>query len=135
MAIFNRMQNQQLYCFAQPSVLRTSTPWEERQISLFGFGNDGNLAVRAVPLDDAVFEREQSVVSAHTDVFARADFCAALTDDDVACQNVFAAELLNASALRVRVAPVFCSSLTFFMCHKMCLSYALMDSIFKTESS
>ena len=85
-------------------------------LPLFRYGN-GHFSVCAVPLDDAVCEREERVVSAYADVLSGVDFRAALAEDNVAGQNVFAAELLDAATLRVGVAPVSGSTLTFFMCH------------------
>ena len=102
---------------------------------LFRNGNR-HFSVRAVPLYDAVLEGEQSVVFAHSDVFAGVDFRAALTHNDVARQNKFVAEFFDAQTLCVRIASVLCAALTLFMCHKsIFLSYALTASILITESS
>ena len=55
--------------------------------------------MRAVPLYVAVNKSVQSVVATHADIFARVDFCAALAQNDVARNNVFTAELLDAATL------------------------------------
>ena len=45
------------------------------------------------------------------------EFGAALTDDDVAGENEFAAVFLNTQLLRIAVAAVTAAGLTFLMCH------------------
>ena len=73
--------------------------------------------MRAVPLYYAVRKGEEGVVSTHADILSGVDFRAALAQDYVAGQDVFAAVFLDAAALRVGVAPVSRSSLSLFMCH------------------
>src|SRR5579871_4616421 len=56
---------------------------------------------------DATFDfREQRVVRAHADIEPRMPLRAALTRDDIARDDVLAAERLDAKALARRVAPV-----------------------------
>src|SRR5579872_5606577 len=57
-------------------------------------------------LYDAVRQCEQRVVLTHPDVFARADARAALAHQDVARNNLLAAEALDAQPLCVGVAAV-----------------------------
>ncbi len=44
----------------------------------------------------SVYQGVESVVTTHTDVLARMEFCTSLTNDDVACLASFATEYLNA---------------------------------------
>lgn len=44
----------------------------------------------------SVYQGVESVITAHTDVVARVEFCTSLTNDDVACLTSFATEYLNA---------------------------------------
>ena len=44
----------------------------------------------------SVYQGVESVVTTHTDVVARVEFCTSLTNDDVACLASFATEYLNA---------------------------------------
>ena len=65
-----------------------------------------DLAVQLVESDAAIFERKKRVVAAHADVGAGMKASAALADDDVARDDDFAAEFLNAEALGIAVASV-----------------------------
>ncbi len=80
-------------------------------------GFDGYLAVFLVEDDVSVGKGEQSVVATHSDILAGVEARAALANNDVARYYGFAAELLNAEILRVRVASVLGSALSFFMRH------------------
>src|SRR5258708_32612093 len=62
---------------------------------------------------------EESVVFAASDVQSGLHPCAALANDDRAAWHQLPAESLKAKPLRVRAAPVSCSALSFFMCHKI----------------
>src|SRR5690349_14818963 len=55
---------------------------------------------------DAVRERKECVVLAQADVLARIELGAALTDQNVARENLLTTEALHTEALRVRVAAV-----------------------------
>ena len=74
-------------------------------------------ALCGVPFDGTVFQGEQGMIAANADIVTRVKPGAALADDDIAGKNEFAAITFDAEALGVTVAPVFRSSLTFFMCH------------------
>lgn len=55
---------------------------------------------------EAFDKREQRVVLADADVIARLPFRAALTRQDIAAEDVFAAEFLKPEPLCVRIAAV-----------------------------
>jgi len=65
----------------------------------------------------AVAKSKEREIAAAADVFARMELGAALTDDDVAGENEFAAILFNTQILRIAVATVTAAGLTFLMCH------------------
>jgi hypothetical protein len=56
--------------------------------------------------DEAFDQSEQRIVFAAADVFARLPFRAALARQNVAAENVLAAEFLESQSLGVRIAPV-----------------------------
>jgi hypothetical protein len=68
--------------------------------------------------DFAVHESEDGVVTAKTDVAAWNPLRSALAEDDVACDDGFTAEFLDAKTLALAVATVFDGTLSFFMGHK-----------------
>lgn len=70
-----------------------------------------------VELDVAVRQGEQGPVPADADVHARVELGSALTDNDGAGADGFAAETLHAKTLALAVASVAYTSLTFLMCH------------------
>ncbi len=70
-----------------------------------------------VEFDHAILESEERVITSHAYVQARVESGAALPYDDIACDNLLAAELLYAEALSCAVAPVLTRSLSFFMSH------------------
>src|SRR5690606_41050534 len=57
------------------------------------------------------------MVLAHADVDARVPLGTALTNEDVAWNDGFAAELLHAKALRLGIATVTRATASFFVCH------------------
>src|SRR5690606_23272617 len=61
--------------------------------------------------------RKEGMVLAHADVDARMPLGAALTDDDVAGDDGFAAELLDAEALGFGIATVTRGTASFLVCH------------------
>src|SRR5579884_3841778 len=65
------------------------------------------------PVDEGV----DGVVGAKPDVVARVPFGTTLPDNDVACHDAFAAVLLDAAVLRIRIAAVARGTDAFFMCH------------------
>ena len=78
-----------------------------------------NLALHATrEVDATVAQSEQRVVLATTDVFAGMELRAALTNDDVAGDDVLATEALHAKSLGMRVAAVTGGAKTFFMSHE-----------------
>ena len=81
-----------------------------RLAELFGSRNDGHRAALLVALDGeldgTVLEREQGVILAAADVFARVELGAALADEDAAGGDDLAAVGLDAEVLGVAVPPV-----------------------------
>src|SRR6185503_10906287 len=73
-------------------------------------------------LHDAVDQRIDRVVRAESDVLTRVPLRAALPDDDVAGDDVLAAELLDPAILRVAVAAVARRADALFMCHDILAS-------------
>ena len=71
-----------------------------------------------VEKDSASHESEDGVVTAKTDVTAWNPLRATLAEDDVATDDGFAAEFLDAKTLALAVATVFDGTLSFFMGHK-----------------
>ena len=74
-------------------------------LPLFRYGN-GHFSVRAVPLDDAVYESEERVVLAHAYVFTGIVHRSALTNDNVARLCELTAEQFDAESLAFRLAAV-----------------------------
>jgi hypothetical protein len=66
----------------------------------------------------AVHEGEDGVVTTEAYVATRHPLGATLAEDDVACDDGFAAEFLDAKTLALAVATVFDGTLSFFMGHK-----------------
>src|SRR5690606_32160645 len=60
---------------------------------------------------------KEGMVLAHPDIDARMPLGAALTDDDVARNHGFAAELLDAEALGFGIATVTRGTASFLVCH------------------
>ena len=61
--------------------------------------NNVDLTVCLIESYFTVSQSEECVVTTHAYVFTRVETCAALAEDDVACDYGFAAEFLNAEAL------------------------------------
>jgi hypothetical protein len=66
-------------------------------------------------LNCAIDEGKQRVVLAYANVLTSANGASALSDDDVACQNVLTVGLLNAKALGLTITAVLGRTYTFFM--------------------
>jgi hypothetical protein len=66
-------------------------------------------------LNGSVDESKQRVVLANANVLTCANCASALSDDDVACQNVLTVRLLNAKALGLTVTAVLGRTYTFLM--------------------
>jgi len=65
----------------------------------------------------AVHERENGVIAAEANVFAREKFRASLAHNDIAGEHHFAAESFYAEPLADAVAAVLNATLSFFVCH------------------
>ena len=65
----------------------------------------------------AIDQGENGVVAAKADVLARHELGPALANNDIACNDGFAAKSLNAESLAYAVATVLYAALSFFMCH------------------
>ena len=65
----------------------------------FCFGQDVDAAAFLIEVDSAVFQGEDGVIAAETDVAAWAPFGAALADQDVTGDDCFAAEFLDSETL------------------------------------
>src|SRR5688572_1715201 len=68
-------------------------------------------------LHDAIHQGEERIILATADVAAGVELGAALTDQNVAGDDVLATEPLDAEALRVRIATVAARADSLFMCH------------------
>src|SRR5207247_9983947 len=78
-----------------------------------------DLAARAgAERHHAVGGREKSVITADADILAGVHPGAALTDQDVARQDLLAAEALHAQPPAVRVAAVARGAACFLVCHR-----------------
>ena len=80
-----------------------------------------HLAVLAhtLELDLAVDQSEQGVVLADTDVVARMNVRASLTNEDVASQNELTVSALRAESLRLRITAVLGGAAAFLMCEEL----------------
>ena len=98
-------------------VERTAGPMEGRRRKMKGrrlrsarcrgrYGNEGSAVGLAFEHDMAFHGGEDGMVTAHADPCARVPFRAPLPRDDVAGNNYFAAEFLDAQATPRCVAPV-----------------------------
>src|SRR5699024_2339797 len=75
------------------------------------------VAAHALEVNAAVDQREQRVVAADADALTGMDVGAALTDQDVAGQNVLTVAALDAETLGLRVTAVLGGAYAFFVCH------------------
>ncbi len=78
---------------------------------------DIHAATATIETNVAVNERENRVIAAETDVFARLKFRAALANNNVAGQNHLTAKSFYAESLADAIATVLNAALSFFMCH------------------
>jgi hypothetical protein len=87
---------------------------------LVGSGHRLNVdkAFLLVEADFAFHERVDREITPDTDILATVPFGAALANNDVARDNVLAAEFLNAEAFALTVASVLYGALTFLVSHK-----------------
>jgi hypothetical protein len=70
-----------------------------------------------IEADVAVNQRENRVIAAEADVFARQKLCSALPDNDVAGHDQLAAESFYTEPFTNAVAAVLNAALSFFMSH------------------
>ena len=78
-------------------LLRASHVWEVK--CWIGLCLDGDFPVFGIPLDDAVLQCEEGMVSPDADVLARAHPCAALAYEDAASAGGLPPVEFNAEAL------------------------------------
>ena len=78
---------------------------------------DVDAAPFAIKEHRTIDQCEQCVVIALTDIGTRVETIANLTNDDISCANGFAAVLLHATTLSIRVATITAGALTLLMCH------------------
>jgi hypothetical protein len=71
----------------------------------------------AIEADVAVDQRENRVIPAEANIFARQEFRPALTDNDVAGHDQLAAESFYTEPFADAVAAVLNAALSFFMSH------------------
>lgn len=70
-----------------------------------------------IEINVALNESKNRVVVAHANIAAWMPFGADLSDENVAWEDEFATELLDATSLGVRITTVTGRTLTFFVCH------------------
>ena len=69
--------------------------------------------------DVSVDQSEKGIIGSHADIVAGVDRSSSLSDDDIACKNIFAVRFLHAEALGFTVASVLCRADTSFMSKKL----------------
>ncbi len=72
----------------------------------------------------------ERIIPGHSYVGAWMKASAALSDQDIAGSDVFAAVLLNTKALGLAIAPVSCRTCPFFMCHDKSPLICVLASVF-----
>ena len=111
----------------------------ESELSRGGFfGKHVHARAVAIEFHAAIGEREEGPIAAGADVFAGMKFGAALTNDDAAGGDEFAAVRFYTETFGVTVTTVADASLSFFMCHIesiLSANYNLMSLIFTTVNS
>jgi hypothetical protein len=94
---------------------------KKRLVDLGGFGwrdaDEASTAAAVFELDVPGNEREQSIIFALADIFARLVLGAALANQNRARIDQLPSEALYAEALAVRIAAVCRGAATFFVCH------------------
>ena len=65
-------------------------------------------------LHNAIDQRINRVIATHADVTSHVELGSALTNDDVATDDMLATESLNAQHFGVRIPTVFCTTTSFF---------------------
>jgi hypothetical protein len=104
-------------------VARTLLSAKQRLFGCDEWLNHHKLAHAALiqKLDAAGDLGKQSVILAATDIQSGLHPRPTLPDDDRPTRNNLSAKRLKAQPLRIRIAPVSRSALTFFMCHEIFL--------------
>lgn len=94
-------------------------------LSIFG-GDHGNVfpaTLLGFKFYVAVYQAEQSEISAHSDIIAGVKLGTFLAHDDVSGDYDFGAVLFDAAVFRAAIPAVTTASTSFLMCHVF-LSYA-----------
>src|SRR4051812_19644965 len=102
------------------SLIRAEPPTANLRGAGLYIGINAHLVTRAalvLELHDTVDQRINGEIAAEADVATWVPFRTALTDDDIAGDDLFTAELLDTAILRVAVAAVARRAYTFFMSH------------------
>ncbi len=87
-------------------------------------------------LNNAVCEGKQSVILAATNILARGNVRATLTNDDLPSLDCLATKNLGAKTLRARVTTVTRSALAFLVSHYCtCLSNLLNNANYSADSA
>ena len=73
----------------------------------------------AIEANIAIDQRENGIIAAEADVLARQKLGSALTDNDIAGHDQFAAESFYAEAFANAIAAVLNAALSFFMSHDL----------------
>src|SRR5882757_6833579 len=126
---------------AEPLPLRY--PFERERLFGSHLGRSGgrrrehvHLDLAARPLaerDDAVDGGEKGVVAADADILAGVHLGAALPDQDVAGQDLLAAEAFYAQPLARGIAAVTRGAACFFVCHRTAPVALLGDDLFDLD--
>lgn len=104
----------------QISTSRDSDDLSEGETLRSGFhrrGIDIDAATVLIEADFPFDQGENGVIAAQADIAARTPFRPTLTNDDVARDDEFTAELLNPQPLAVGFAPVPCGALPLLVSH------------------
>ena len=108
-------------CTPQKTKPRLSGAWTAKKACASGCSSHVDRVLGQRTLDGkrhmAVHQGEQGVVLAHADIRAGVELGAALTHDDGACADQFAAESLHTEHFGLGIAPVSRRAAAFFLCH------------------
>ena len=83
----------------------------------------------------AIGERKQGVILAHADIGTGMKARTALTHDDGACRDGFAAEGFDAQAFRFGIAAVSGLAAALFLCHISALSNAVSEGCARADQA
>jgi hypothetical protein len=79
--------------------------------------HDIDTATSLIKQDGSIAQSEQCVIVAHTNISAGAPFGAALTSQNVTCDNSLATELLDSASLGFGIPTVAAGTLSLLMSH------------------